>query len=258
MLFDDRRFIFFPDSFMMFRPEQFGYVDYEDHEVMTPDGVLLHAWLLRSQKPCGVTVLFFHGNAGNISHRLENASLLSQRGLDVFLVDYRGYGRSNGEPSEQGLCTDAGASFEYLLNLGLEEEQIAVFGRSLGGAVAVDLAAGDDRVRRLALESTFTSVPDLARVFIPFLPVGAIMRTKFKSRNKVGKIACPKLHLHGTRDDLIPYENGRALYEASSEPKAFFPIEGAGHNDTYDVGGEPYFDALTGFMISGELPDCRT
>ena len=243
----EERFIFFPDRLLIGDPSHFG-LDFEDLWVTASDGVRLHAWFVRAKGDERARMLFLHGNAGNISHRLENAYLLCREGISVFMLEYRGYGKSEGKPGEQGLYLDAEAGLLHLVqDLGTPAEQVVVFGRSLGGAVAVDLAS-KNRIGALILESTFTSVTDLASVFFPFLPMGHILKTRFASIEKIADVHAPKLHLHGTADDLIHYENGKRLFEAAPEPKRFYPIEGAGHNDTYVIGARAYLDELTGFI----------
>jgi hypothetical protein len=210
-------------------------------------GVQLHAWFFRLPKPLA-TLLFCHGNAGNISHRLENVYHLLRTGFQVLLFDYRGFGHSSGEPSEEGLYADATAAWAHLV----QREDAAgmpqiIFGRSLGGAVAVELATqvGADG---LIIESTFTSIRTLARLVfsvpLPELPM------KYDSLSKIGRISMPLLAIHGERDDLIPFADGKLLFEAAQEPKAWYPIHGAGHNNTYQIGGEAYFRRLAEFATS--------
>ena len=242
----------FPDPLLIGDPSHFG-LRYEDVWIEASDGTRLHGWYVEAQDHEIARMLFLHGNAGNISHRLENVYLLCREGISVFIVDHRGYGKSEGRPNEQGLYMDADASLRHLLEeRGTPGERVVVFGRSLGGAVAVDLASRHE-IGALILESTFTSVVDLASVFFPFLPMGHILHTRFASIEKIGGVTCPKLHIHGSADELIPYDNGRRLFEAAPEPKRFYEIPGASHNDTYVVGGREYLGELVGF-IRGSVP----
>jgi fermentation-respiration switch protein FrsA (DUF1100 family) len=239
------RFIYYPEPHWVVRPADLG-LEAED-VFLTPElGVQLHAWLFPHPDPLA-TLLFCHGNAGNVSHRLENVAYLLQTGFQVLLFDYRGYGHSSGQPSEQGLYRDAATAWAHLV----ERADTAgapriIFGRSLGGAVAVDLAirAAADA---LIIESTFTSVHPLARLVfslpLPALPV------KYDSLSKIGRLKMPLLAIHGEQDELIPFAEGRALFEAAPEPKAWYPIPRAGHNDTYIVGGEAYFRELATFAV---------
>ena len=207
-------------------------------------GVQLHGWFFPHSKPVA-TLLFCHGNAGNISHRLENAYHLLRTGFQVLLFDYRGYGHSSGEPSEEGLYTDAAAAWAHLAQ---REDTVGapriIFGRSLGGAVAVELATrvGADG---LIIESTFTSIRTLARLVFSFPLPG--LPIKYDSLSKIGRVTMPLLAIHGKRDELIPFADGELLFEAAPEPKTWYPIPGAGHNNTYLVGGEVYFQRLAKF-----------
>lgn len=237
------RFIYYPEPDWIATPSQFG-LEAEEVRLMPQPGVELHAWFFPQSSPIA-TLLFCHGNAGNVSHRLENVYYLLESGFQVLLFDYRGYGHSSGHPSEEGLYKDAVTAW-----LHLEERPDTatlprlVFGRSLGGAVAVELAT---RVNAdgLIVESTFTSIRTLARLMFPFplpeLPV------KYDSLTKIGKIRVPLLAIHGEKDDLIPFADGRALFEAAPEPKAWYSIPGSGHNETYRVGGDAYFRRLAAF-----------
>jgi len=206
----------------------------------------IHAFWLPAE---GATraILFLHGNAGNASHRLPNAAALVALGAHVLLLDYRGYGLSEGEPSEAGLYADARAALAHLVEeRGVAEQRIVVFGRSLGGAVGVDLVQDRD-VAGVILESTFTSVADMAGTILP-IAAPLLVRGRFDSESKIGRLRAPVLFFHGDRDDIVPIRLGRALFEAAPEPKAFESIAGAGHNDTVQVGGRPYFERIGAFL----------
>ena len=253
MIFEDR-FIYFPEGDFELSPEQMG-LDHEDLAIRTEDGVDLHAWYLSCDQLAGVSrrgvLLFFHGNAGNISHRLYNARKLMDLGVDVVLVDYRGYGRSKGKPNEAGLILDARAALAHVLERpGATRDHVVVFGRSLGGAVAVQLvAATDPPVAGLIMESSFTSVPDMARVAMPWIPfAGLLVRTRFDSLSAIRRIGCPLLVVHGEEDSLIPIRMGLRLFEAAPEPKGWFPVPGGDHNDTWLVGGSGYLERLALFL----------
>ncbi len=245
-----RKMIFFPTSALAYTPADFG-LPYEDVRIRTSDGVTIHGWMV----PCDgsdVTLLFFHGNAGNIGDRVENVRRLHEIGLQVFILDYRGYGLSEGSPSEQGLYEDAQAAYTHLLSRDdVNTERIAIFGRSLGGAVAVDLAS---RVpcRRLILESTFSSAADMAGHILPILPLGRLVTERFDSASKIDKVRAPLLQFHGTQDEIVPYRLGQKLHESAREPKEFVPIPGATHNDTYFVGGKTYFEKIRSFLSEPE------
>ncbi len=192
-------------------------------------------------------ILFLHGNAGNASHRLPNAAELARLGTDVLLIDYRGYGMSEGTPSESGAYADARAGLTYLLeDRGISEQRVVVFGRSLGGVLAVDLAVGRD-LAGIILESTFTSVADVARGMIG-APLAYLLRGNFDCASKIGQISAPLLFFHGDRDEIIDPALGRRLFELAPEPKQFETIRGAGHNDTVEVGGRAYFARIGEFL----------
>ena len=247
-------FIYYPDPHWWATPADLGLTA-EEIDLSPEQGVRLHAWFFPLSQPFEgrgmeplATLLFCHGNAGNVSHRLENVYHLLQSGFQVLLFDYRGYGRSSGQPSEEGLYRDAEAAWAYLV----EREDTAripriLFGRSLGGAVAVELAT---RVEAdgLIVESTFTSIRTLARLVFP-LPLPPLP-VRYDSLSKIGQIKTPLLAVHGEEDELIPFADGQALFEAAPEPKAWFAIPGAGHNDTYVVGGEAYFQRLVAFAAA--------
>jgi fermentation-respiration switch protein FrsA (DUF1100 family) len=237
------RFIYYPEPHWMATPGQFG-LEAEELCLNPEPGVQLHAWFFPRTPPLA-TLLFCHGNAGNVSHRLENVYYLLETGFQVLLFDYRGYGQSSGQPSEQGLYRDAAAAWSHLLERpGTAGAPRLIFGRSLGGAVAVELAT---RVEAdgLLIESTFTSIHTLARLMFP-LPLPDLP-VKYDSLSKIAQIGMPLLAIHGQEDELIPFADGRALFDAALDPKVWYPIPGAGHNDTYLVGGEGYFRRLAAF-----------
>lgn len=239
------RVIFHPTPGVDLRPEALG-IEAEEIFLEAEDGVRLHAFFLPAP---GATraLLFLHGNAGNASHRLPNAALLARLGTHVLLPDYRGYGLSEGTPSEAGVYADARAGLAHLLGpRGIAEDRTVVFGRSLGGAVAVDLAR-DRNLAGVILESTFTSAADVARGTIAG-PLAPLLRDVLASDAKISRLRAPLLFFHGDRDEIVDYRLGRALFEAAPGPKAFETIRGAGHNDTIEVGGRPYFERIRRFL----------
>lgn len=240
------RYIFYPDKELIGTPADYD-LPFEDVYFPTADGLKLHGWFVPGERD--IAWLWFHGNAGNISHRLDNLRLLHEKlQLNVFLFDYRGYGQSQGQPSEKGTYLDGQAAFNYLRSRSdVDPQRIILFGRSLGGGVAVELASRE-KVYGLILESPFTSVPDMAKKVVPLLPLGPIIRTKYDSLSKIGRVQAPLLVIHGDMDEIVPMEQGMRLYEAAGDPKELYIIPGAGHNDTYMVGGEEYFQALARFV----------
>jgi hypothetical protein len=225
----------------------------EDCYFTAADGVKLHGWYCTPPPPkdaeTEAVLLWFHGNAGNITYRYGMLAMLMKLPVSIFIVDYRGYGKSEGSPSEAGLYLDATAAWDYLVNdRRVPPDRIIIFGKSLGGAIAVDLAT---RVQPagLIIQSSFTSVSDVAETIIPLLP-RVLLRTKMDSINKVGRVRCPKLFIHSRADEVIPFRLGRHLYEAAPEPKRFYEVPGAPHNSTYIVGGKAYLDTLGEFVRS--------
>jgi len=224
----------------------------EDCYFSAEDGPRLHGWWCSPAAEVaggggGMVLLFFHGNAGNLSHRAELVLRLAALPAEVLIVGYRGYGRSEGKPSEAGLYRDARAAWRYLTEeRGVAADRIVLFGKSLGGAVAVDLAT-QVQAAGLIVESSFTSVPDMAGRHFPFVP-RFLIRTRMDSLSKIRAIDCPKLFIHSRSDEVVPYALGRRLYEAAPEPKRFYEVVGASHNETSLVGGEAYFASLGEFL----------
>ncbi len=219
---------------------------YESVELQAGDGVRLHAWFIPAEHP-RATVLFCHGNAGNISHRLDSIRLLHSLGLQVLIFDYRGYGESLGSPSEAGTYRDVDAAWRYLLDVrGIPAGEIIIFGRSLGAAVAADLASRT-LPAAVILESAFTSVPDMATGIYPWLPVRLLSRYRYDSLGKMARITRPLLLVHSREDEIIPFAHGERLFERAREPKQFLEIQG-GHNDAFLTSRKAYTHGLKSFL----------
>ena len=219
----------------------------EDIHFITNDKVMLHGWYF-SSKGSNITLLWFHGNAGNITHRLNNIEMLKPLNLNIFIFDYRGYGKSMGEPNEEGIYLDSQAAYDWLVDIKkILPQNIILFGRSLGGICAIEVAAKNP-VAGIILESVFPSASKMARTIFPVLPLGWAIQSKFDAIAKVPSLKIPKLFIHGNRDKVVPYKLGRELFSAAAEPKTFYDIEGAGHNDTFWVGGENYFNRIDQFI----------
>ena len=239
--------IFYPTSAMEGTPKEMG-LPYEDVYFTTEDGVKLNGWYIPSSEG-KFTVLWFHGNAGNISHRLANIRLFHEKvKTHIFIIDYRGYGRSNGRVSEQGTYKDAEAAFDYLRKQkNIAAKQIVLFGRSLGAAVAVHLAPQEE-ILALILETPFASIREMAKAVFPFLPIGPFLKTQYDVVGAIKKARQPVLVLHGDQDNIVPFAQGQKVFDAAPEPKEFYTIRGANHNNTFAVGGDPYFAALKSFI----------
>jgi hypothetical protein len=230
----------------VWQPAEFG-VPAEDVFFETDDGVKLHAWWVPRKKARG-TVLYCHGNSGNITNRIDAFAQFGRLHMNVFAFDYRGYGRSEGEPSEDGLFRDVRAAYDEVTGpLSQHPESVVLFGHSLGGAVAIDAALHRD-VAGVVIQSSFTQIRDMARTVMPWGPLGLIARNEFRSIAKVGLIEVPKLFIHGADDPTVPLEMGRRLFEAAAEPKEWHEIARAGHNDVYRQGGLRYFWRLQRFF----------
>ena len=248
IFFYQPRLLFFPNipsREVKVSPTEVG-LPYDSEKLVTSDNVQLDGWYIPAPQARGV-VLFCHGNAGNISHRLESLLLFNKLGLSTLIFDYRGYGRSQGKPSEQGMYQDAEAAWQHLTQeRDFSPPQIILFGRSLGAAVTAHLAVIHTPAA-LILESCFTSVPDIAADLYPFLPVRFLSRLDYNALEKLENVACPVLIVHSPNDEIIPYKHGRALYAAAKEPKSFLELRG-GHNDGFLITGKTYRDGLDSFL----------
>jgi fermentation-respiration switch protein FrsA (DUF1100 family) len=266
MIFEEK-FIYFPMKY----PGGFWFVasmdspkgaispTIEDCYFTAEDGVKLHGWLCTPHRnrdgkiepvPYEMTLLWFHGNAGNITMRYDLIKLLMNIPVRILIIDYRGYGKSEGTPTEEGIYKDARAAWNYLtVERETSPDRIVIFGKSLGGAPAVDLAS---RVNAggLIVQSSFSSAAEMSRRMMPpFIP-RFMLRTKMDSATKIKNVHCPKLFIHSTADEVVPYRLGRKLFDAAPEPKEFYEIKGALHNETYTMGGKPYFNKLRSFIHS--------
>lgn len=250
--FIQKSMIFYPNMpgrDLIATPENIA-LDFENVEFIAADNIRLHGWFIPYEKAKG-TVLFFHGNAGNISHRLESIAIFHRLGLNVFIIDYRGYGQSEGKITERGTYLDAEAAWNYLIhNRGINEKQIIIFGRSLGASIASWLASKHTPAA-LIIESGFTSVTSMAQRFYPFLPVRWLLHFKYDTRLYVKHISCPVLVAHSRDDEIIPFQEGREIFAAAPERKQFLEMRG-GHNDGFLVSGSSYIEGL-GEFISGVL-----
>jgi fermentation-respiration switch protein FrsA (DUF1100 family) len=218
----------------------------EDVWLRTDDGVKLHGWWA-SATNSKLATLFLHGNAGNVTHRIRHIRAVTAAGSSILVIDYRGYGKSEGRPSERGLYLDARAGWKYLIARGYPPERIVIHGESLGSAVAVELAAVN-RCGGVVLDAPFTSAKDVARTVLPFL--GPALIWSFDSTSRIRSVHSPILVIHGDQDEVIPFELGRKLFEMAPEPKALWRVEQAGHNDILEVAGPAYSDRLAAFYNS--------
>ena len=278
----ERKFVFFPTAVIELTPSDAG-LEFEDVYFVTDDGIRLNGWYVPAPRPESgisgntdidtpassnelgsadtpeVTILWFHGNGGNIGHRVGDLALISRRlGVNSFIFDYRGYGRSEGKPSESGVYRDARAALDYLSSRSdVDPEGIVFFGRSLGTAVAVELAedlaedlTGGKTPYGMILVSPLTTLKDMARALHPLLPLHLLVGSRFDSLSRIGNIHCPLLVVHGENDEIIPLEQGRELFAAANSPKRFLSLPTTGHNDSFSGSGAELWQSLDNFLAS--------
>ncbi len=246
------RLLYHPTSKIDATPEQIGLA-FDDVSLKTDDGLEISAWFVPAENAKGV-IIFCHGNAGNISHRLDTLRIYHNLGFSVLLFDYRGYGRSEGKPSEAGTYSDARAAWDYLVKKrNVEPGRITIAGRSLGAAIAAQLAS-ETQPRALILESAFTSVPDMAAKLYPFLPVRWLSRFSYNTLAIIAQIECPVLVIHSKDDDLVPFAHGEELFDAARPPKDFLEIRGD-HNGGYVFSGGLYTSGLRAFLMKFACED---
>jgi uncharacterized protein len=243
----ERSLIYHPARGLDASPADLG-MPFEDVWLTAEDGVRVHGWFVPTPD-ASITVLWFHGNAGNIGHRVGKLHALRREvPANYFLLSYRGYGRSEGVPSEEGIYQDAEAALAYLHSRDdVRPDGVVYFGQSLGAAVAVHLATHRPPLT-LILESAFPSVPHVARDSIPWLPVDRLLRSRYDALRKLPSVHVPTLSLHGREDDVVPLALGRLLHDAANEPKRLVVVEGAGHNDVHAIDPRRYAEVWREFI----------
>lgn len=245
LYFFQSHLIYFPDRVLVTTPDKEG-LGYQTASFEAWDGVKLSGWFMPADEAKGV-VLFFHGNAGNISHRIHYARFFHRMGLSVFLFDYRGYGESGGRPSEQGTYYDAEAALRYLaFSHKLPPSKIIFFGESLGGAVAAWLAQRH-KPMALILQSSFTSIPDMASEIYPYLPARWLARFDYNTVTYLQGIRCPLVVIHSREDEIVPFSHGRRLFDAAVGVKTFLEIRGP-HNEGFLMSEKEVEADLTTFL----------
>ncbi len=239
------RMLYFPDREVVQTPNDIG-LEYEEASLQTKDNVTISGWYIPAKPEKGV-LLFCHGNAGNISHRLESINIFHNLGLSILIFDYRGYGKSQGKPSEKGTYLDAESAWNYLVEVKQKNpDRIIIFGRSLGAAIAADTALKKIPAG-LILESCFMSVPDMGKKHYPWIPVKYLSKFHYSTIDKIQSITCPKLIVHSPDDEIVPFEHGTSLFEKAVQPKEFLQIKG-GHNEGFLVSGDLYLEGLKSFV----------
>ena len=231
LFFAQSRILYQPYRGYDYTPKDIG-MDYEPVTLRSPDGESVAAWYIPADGDAKWTVLFCHGNAGNISHRLDTLKLIHDLGLNCLIVDYRGYGESSGVPTEKGTLLDIRAGWDWLVNeKSISPGCIILFGRSLGGSIAA-IVAKDVNPAGVIIESAFTSFDDIGKHYYPFLPVPLFTRFDYDTRKAVRELDCPVLIIHSPDDEIIPYKFGKQLFEAANEPKQFRELKGE-HNEGF-------------------------
>jgi uncharacterized protein len=244
------KLLYFPDDYFITDPASAG-LDFEEFSLEVSPGVTVTGWIVE-RDPAAPWILQFHGNAGNISNRVDHLKLFYELGFNGVLFDYRGYGKSTGTPSEAGLVEDGLAVVKYLKEeKGVDPRFLVYWGESLGGAVAAAVAAKEEP-RALILKSTFTSVPDLAGEVYPFLPVKYLSKTHFETKNLVPNFLFPKLIVHGHSDTVVPFHHGQRLYQLSLEPKTFLQVDRDHNASPLELGDE--FNQTVQKFITDAVP----
>jgi uncharacterized protein len=247
-----RRFLYFPMRDFVASPADFGF-RHEEVNLTAEDGVAIHAWWLPVDGATR-TALFLHGNAGNVSYWVEVAIVFREVGWNTLILDYRGYGRSSGHPTEEGTYLDARAAYLHLVkDRGIDSSRIVVIGRSLGGGVATWLAEHHP-VGGLVLENTFTSIADVVAGSFPLPGIRTFVRLGYPSLSRMPGLDVPLLVIHGANDELIPFAHGKALFDAArGKSKRFVELKG-GHNDAFALSRTDYEEALKQFEAMLEKP----
>ncbi len=234
------KFLYCPVKNVFYNPNELG-IDYEDVTMQTTDGLLLNGWYIPAPDS-QFTILFCHGNGGNIMHRLDSINIFYKLGISCFIFDYRGYGKSQGKPTENGTYIDAMTAYQWLTEeKKIDPNNIIVLGKSLGGSIAAELASKVPAAS-IVLESAFTSYVDMGRKFYWYLPVKYFAKYRYATIDYLKNIKCPVMIIHSPEDNVVPYEFGRRLFVEANGPKEFVEISGS-HNDGFLTSGDVYISA---------------
>jgi uncharacterized protein len=258
LYFMQPKFVYYPLPNIPTTPREL-MIAYEEVFFLTADGVGLNGWYVPAKNGSGLTVLFCHGNGGNIGYYLDTINILHDMGVNSFIFDYRGYGLSEGTPNEEGTYADAHAAYQWLIRQKqCEPNSIVVFGRSLGGSVAAQLAS-NTAVRGLWLESAFTSYADMAAHHYPYFPVRKLCRYKYDTLAYLRNVRCPVIVIHSPDDEIVPFAMGQRLYEAAGEPKNFVQIIGS-HNEGFVESGSQYTAPIAAWLknLTAKEPNTTT
>ena len=245
--FNQINLIYFPDKNITFYPDQIN-LEYKDISIRTSDNIGINGWYIPGEKNSDL-VIFCHGNAGNISGRIETIRLINELNLSLLIFDYRGFGKSEGDISEAGLYLDIEAVYQYATkNLNIDKKKIIIWGRSLGAAVAIDFVSRYS-IDKLIIESAFTSIPDMGQTIYPFFPVKFVCTHKFASINKIHNVNASKLFIHSPQDELVPFSFGKKLYNKATSPKSFLEINGDHANGFFEY-KEDYIKGIKSFLTT--------
>ncbi len=240
------KLVYFPGPPPSWAPDREGFA-YRDLMLETSDGVAIHAWFFPAEESHGAVVMS-HGNAGNVANRVPHAQAFLDAGFSVLLYDYRGYGRSEGSPSEEGTYRDAEAAYDWVVaNAGVAPHRVVSYGESLGGGVALELARRRE-VGAVMLESAFTSIPDVGQRIYPWLPVRLMSRIVYDNAAKIAELRVPVLVIHSPDDEIVSYDFGEKLFQLANEPKQFLATEG-GHNDGGFLRRAEWREAVGRFLL---------
>ena len=243
---NQEKLIYFPDSTVLLTPNSVG-LEFREHWIETKDGERLHAWWLPSAEADAPIVLFLHGNAGNISHRMDSLRLFHELGLSTLIIDYRGYGLSSGRPGEPGTYQDAQAAYDFLqTHYRAAAQRLIIFGRSLGGGVATWLA-NHNACSGVIIESSFLSIPTMGQEIYPWMPIRWLSRIHYDNAARMASLSCPVLVIHSRDDDLVPFRHGQQLHALGASPKFFLEISGS-HNSGFMTSQERYRNGLGAFL----------
>lgn len=248
LVFSEKRLIYYPSAEVPVTPKALG-LPFEEVSIEVEPGVRIHGWFIKAAKEQALaTVLFSHGNAGNIADRLDRVLRWREIGAEFLLYDYRGYGQSTGSPDEEGTYRDGRAAYDYLVKgRGIDPARLVLMGESLGCAVSIQLAI-ERKAAGLVVEAPFASIAHMANAIYPFLPLGSFIRTRYENVRKIPQLKMPLFVVQGTQDEVIPVAQGKMVFAAAPEPKQYLAVEGAHHNDVYVVGGEVYRKAVSDFI----------
>lgn len=245
LYFNQSKYVYFPTSDIVATPSDSGLF-YEDLMLKTSDGIKISAWYIHAENP-KATLLFFHGNGGNISYRIEFIEMFYSLNISTFIIDYRGYGKSEGSPTEEGTYLDSEAAWDYLVNeKNTDPSSIVIYGKSLGGPIAARLAEKHNPAA-LILDSTFTSTKDIAVKLYPFLPVKKFFKFEYDTVRYLKGVDCPILIIHSIDDSYIPFSHAEKLFDTVDGEKELVETKGD-HNTSFMISRQIYKNSIDNIL----------